>query len=776
MKIKTDRTWKFFPDKGNAKFAEPEFDDSLWRVLDLPHDWAVEGTFSPEHYIPAVLEEKHLEFRADSFLPRGCGWYRKTIPIPKHYPEQQVFLEFEGVFGESTVYADGLKIGENLSGYAGAVFDLTEAAAGKDSITIAVEVSAERMQGWWYEGAGIYRHVHLIIKPACSFEPWGIAVSTPEITNTQAVVKISAELRNSGIQPGTGICIFRITDPEEKSVGETAVPINVPASGTEILNTFLNIPNPVLWDVKTPRLYTMTAELCTSSGTEIQKIPFGIRSFEFTADNGFYLNGKKLQLRGGNIHHDFGGLGTALPDRAHWKNVEVLKEMGANMIRSSHNPAAPALMEACDRLGMLLWAETRNLHTDNGAEKDLISLIRRDRNHPSIILWGLANTAGAVDGKETLTIHLQKLHDLAHKLDSSRLTAVALEGNADANANRFASVTDVVGYNGGGMAITDRDHRLFPDRKILISEYGSSRGARGVYEIPPSETKSEYETLGDGRRFLRNGKYNTEYDLAQGHEQEWEYANLRPYLAGGLMWSAIEYRGETCGWPVVTSQFGVLDLCRFPKDCYYFYKKMWTDEPVLHVFPHWTWHGKEGENIRLFVYSNCDIVELELNGKPVPGFPPHLQTGCSRPRIWWDLTYEPGTVTVIGKNKGKEVCRKILRTAGKPAQLRLMPDRTTLCADGEDISFVRIDVLDEAGTEVPDAAIPLKINVEGAGRLRGVCSGDPKSHESEQASCVTTFNGSALVIVQTLPDTAGEIRLHVESEVTSCVETILSAE
>lgn len=236
------------------------------------------------------------------------------------------------------------------------------------------------------------------------------------------------------------------------------------------------------------------------------------------------------------------------------------------------------------------------------------------------------------------------------------------------------------------------------------------------------------------------------------------------------MWSAIEYRGETCGWPVVTSQFGVLDLCRFPKDAYYYYKKLWTDEPVLHVFPHWTWHGKEGENIRLFVYSNCDIVEMELNGEKIPGFPPHLQTGCSRPRIWWDVPYQPGTLVVTGKNGGVEVCRQILRTAGAPAQIRLTPDRTVLAADGEDLSFVRIDVLDEAGTVVPDAAIRLDFTVEGSGRLRGVCSGDPKSHESEQASFVTTFSGSALAILQSLPDSPGEIRLKV------CGESVKTAE
>ena len=777
MKEKINRNWKFYPGSGESAFSAAEFDDSSWRVLDLPHDWCVEGDFSPEHYQPRVFEENHLEFHSDSYLPRGCGWYRKTLEIPQIFSDQQIFLEFEGVFGESTVYADGIKIGENRSGYAGAVFDLTAAAAGKNSIEIAVKVSAERMQGWWYEGAGIYRHVHLIVKPAYAFEPWGVAVATPEITKSSAVVKITAELQSKKtFSAADGICAFRILDPDEKCVAETTVKIDSASLENGKIETALTVNDPVLWDVTSPNLYTLTAELSTSAGKDSAEIPFGIRYFEFTADDGFYLNGRKLQLRGGNIHHDFGGLGTALPDRAHWKNVEVLKEMGANMIRSAHNPAAPALMEVCDRLGMLLWAETRNLHTDDGAEADLTALIRRDRNHPSIILWGLANTAGARNGNDSLTVHLQKLHDLAHQLDPERLTAVALEGNADADANGFACVTDVVGYNGGGMAITDRDHRLFPDRKIMVSEFASGRGTRGIYENEPVEKDQEMEVLGDGRTFARNGKYSTEYNLVNTHEREWEYTDLRPYLAGGLMWSAIEYRGETCGWPVVTSQFGVLDICRFPKDCFYYYKKMWSAEPVLHVFPHWTHPGKEGENITLYAFTNCDFVELELNGKKIPGIPEFLQRGCSRPRIWWDVPYEPGTLIVIGKNNGQEVCRQVLRTAGAPSQLRLTPDRTALSADGEDISFIRIDVLDENGTVVPDAAIRLNFSVEGAGKLRGVCSGDPKSHESEQASFVRTFSGSALAIIQTLSGIEGEIRLTVQSDSASTAECILKSE
>lgn len=743
MKIKIDRSWEF-------RRADIEDD---WRLLDLPHDWAIEADFEESGYQDWVDPERRLVFRHDSYLPRGTGEYRKTLDIPQIYQNQKVFLETEGIFGESVLFVDGEKAGGNDSGYTGKVYDITRFAAGKNAVEIAMNVSAERMQGWWYEGAGIYRHIHLIIKPECYIEPWGIGITTPEIRGDQAKIVCAVDTAGSA---GVGNMKISISDPAGKVAAEQIIPLQNGTNKVEFL-----LEKIMRWDVDTPHLYTAQVTLTTPSGSETECISFGIREFYFTPDEGFFLNGRHLQLRGGNIHHDFGGLGTALPDRAHEKNVEVLKNMGCNIIRSAHNPAAPALMEACDRLGMLLWAETRNLLTDFGAKEDLTSLIRRDRNHPSIILWGLANTAGSSDGDRTMTNHLQQLHDLAKSLDPFRPTAVGLEANADANLNGFAMVTDVVGYNGGGIGIDDRDHREYPRRCMVISEFSSGRGARGIYQA--EEKGDAMETLGDGRVFPCDGCRVTEQELIHSHIREWSHIEPRKHLAGGLMWSAIEYRGETCRWPVVTSQFGVLDLCRFPKDAYFYYKKMWSDSPVLHLFPPWNHAVPEGKKVEVCCFSNCESVELFINGKAVPGLQNYLQRGSSFPYLNWQVPFEKGEVVAIGKNGGVEVCRQVLRTPEKAEHLKLDADRNVLKADGEDLSFIRIDLLDKNGTFVPDGREKLRVEVTGCGKLKGLCSGDPASHEKESSREMFTFSGSLLAIIQSC-DEAGTIRVSVTGE------------
>ena len=751
MKIKIDRQWEF-RRTGN--------DNSQWRLLDLPHDWAIEEDFDKSNCSARVIEEGHLEYRHDSYLPRGTGSYRKKLEIPVCYDHQQIFLEFEGVFGESILYADGKKVGENHSGYTGKIYDITALAAGKTSVEISMDVSAEKMQGWWYEGAGIYRHVHLIVKPACYILPWGIAVNTPEISGDHAKVALDIDIANA-LHETAGNISVKLFAPDGKIAAEKSITRQLSGNGSSSVSLEFMLDKIIRWDVESPQLYSAEVTLTTPGGSETEKVSFGIRELKFTPDQGFFLNGRHLQLRGGNIHHDFGGLGTALPDRAHEKNVEILKEMGCNIIRSSHNPAAPALMDACDRLGMLFWAETRNLHTDRGGVEDLTALIRRDRNHPSIILWGLANIAGAKNGNRSLTDKLQILHDTAKKLDPLRPTAVGLEGNADANANCFAMVTDVVGYNGGGIGIDDRDHEKFPDRCMIISEFASGRGARGIYKA--EKISDAVETLGDGRVFPCDGCRATEQDLIHAHIKEWTHIIPRKHLAGGLMWSAIEYRGETCSWPIVTSQFGALDICRFPKDVFYYYQKLWTNQPVVHIFPPWNHDVPEGQMVEICCFSNCDYVEISLNGKIIPGFPQYLQQGSSFPYLNWRIPFEKGEIIAIGKKDGVEVCRQILRTPGKPAQLKISADREILKADGEDLSFLRIDLLDANGTFVPDGREKLHVSVSGAGKLRGICSGDPASHEKESASEMYTFSGSLLAIIQS-SDTPGEISVEVTGE------------
>ena len=761
MKILIDKKWRFYNLALSNDMLTKEFDDNYWRELDLPHDWAIENSFEQKNYRPTVLHEKHLEARDDSFLPRGEGIYRKKLHLPKDAKNNKVFLEFDGVFGESFLYIDGFKVGENLSGYAGKLYDITNFVENKEVIDIALRVNANRMQGWWYEGAGIYRHVHLIILPKCYIEEWGVAISSSNISNDSATISIVTEITNCLDRTIATSLDINIIDSNQKTVASLHNDFDVSPNILETKNFVMEVENPRLWDIDNPELYKAIFTLETNAGKQIKEVTFGIRSFYFTPDKGFFLNGRKLQLRGGNLHHDFGGLGVALPDRAHEKNVEVVKDLGANILRSSHNPAAIALMDACDKYGILLWAETRNLYPEFGACEDLTSLIKRDRNHPSIICWSLANTAGARNGDTSLTKKLETLHNLAKKLDPTRPTAVGLEGNADFNANKFACVTDVVGYNGGGMEKDVIDHQNYPQRCIAISEYSSGRGARGVYE-KSYLGEGFSEVLGDGRVVTRDGKTSTEQELLISHVKEWTHVEENDFLAGGLMWSIIEYRGETSGFPIVTSQFGIFDICRFPKDTYYYYKMKWKNEPLVHLFPPWNHKVKRGTPVEVYCLSNCDKIELYLNNVKIKE--EEIKKSCisTEPFVKWNIPYEPGLLSAVALKDGKVVAKEDLYTPGEVQKIKLTADRTILKANGEDISFIRLDVLDKENHFVANASCHLTINVTGNGHLLGVCSGNPASHESEKSNSVTTFSGSALAIIQT-NNQAGKITLEVTS-------------
>ena len=777
MHIKIDTDWLFH--KGEAIDAEkPDCDDSSWQTVRIPHDWSIDGPFSKDNYIPEQKVANHLEGRADSYLPKGTGWYRKKLDIDKNSENSTTYIEFEGVFRNSTLWVNGKKVGIHPWGYTGFFYDITNflSPAGKPDI-LAMYVDARKTEGWWYEGSGIYRHVWVIMKDRIHIPPWGVFVSTPDVSGNTAKVRISTAVTNHSSRKEPCRVVTEITAPDSKtSASITTDVIAEQGKTTEVLQECM-LDKPVLWSVRTPNLYTVRTSILIGD-KEVDRIetPLGIRWFEFTADRGFFLNGEHLQLRGGCIHHDFGGLGCALPDRANEKTVEMLKAMGCNMVRSAHNAAAPSLMDACDRLGLLFWAENRYyLEPVDKCSQPLRELVRRDRNHPCIVIWSLANTAGSPDGE--LTGYLKGLNAVVKEEDASRPTGVALEGNDGANANGFSLVTDVVGYNGGGMGIDDRDHKLFPKRKMLITEYSSACGTRGVYENRPVEAtgtamKKIIEEFGDGRVMQRAGKYQTIFRLCEGHEKEWNHIALRPWLAGGIMWSAIEYFGETSGWPFVTSQFGVMDVCRFPKDTFYYYKKLWTSEPVLHIFPHWTWPGREGQPIDIWCYTNCDDVKLYLNGQFQKGIPDFLQQGSSFPHLYWTVPYEPGELVAEGKINGKIVCRQKLRTAKKPAKLTVGADRPEIRADNEDLSFMTVRIEDEAGTPVPFADNLIQVRLTGEGRLLGMCSGDPCSHQLPKSGEMYAFNGLCLAIVQST-ETPGVIQVKFSSpELTSTTAEI----
>ncbi len=742
-KVKLDSQWSF--QQGDPAGAEQaDFNDRSWQAVELPHDWAVDQPISEGHP------------RYNGFYPRGIGWYRRRLELDSSFAARQVYLEFEGVYRNSTLWVNGQKLGSHLSGYTGVVYDLTpHLHFGSQPNLLAVRVDGRDGEGWWYEGDGIYRHVWLIATDKIHIANWGTFITTPRVSATAAVARARITVQND--TAAAQIC--RVRTEVLDGLGQTAARMesegSVGANSSQDITREGTIANPHLWSPDAPHLYRAKTEVFVAGKlVDVSETPFGVRWFEFTADRGFFLNGRPLQLRGMCVHHDFGGLGVALPDRANEKTVEIMKQMGCNFLRSAHNDPAPSLLEACDRLGLLVWAETRYLGPSNTAGPPLRDLIRRERNHPSIICWSLANTAGSKDGRETR--YLKDLNQLAHEEDPSRPTAFACEGNADANANGFALVTDIMGYNGGGMGIDNRDHKVYPQRKMLVSEFSSGRGARGVYE-EKTLARVTTERLGDGRTVTNAGQYFSTYNLCRSHEAEWSHIAQRPWLAGGAMWAGIDYGGETCGWPMVTSQFGVLDRARFPNDAFYYYLQEWTTNRMVHLFPHWTWPGKEGQHIEVWCYSNCDAVELLLNGKSLGAKPCRPLT-----HLEWKVAYQPGTLSARALKEGKVVCTDEVKTAGAPARIQIVADRNALASNGCDLSFITARILDAQGNIDPVADNELAFHIEGPGRLLGLCSGDPASHENPKAGRMKAFNGLLLAIIQS-ENRPGNITVRVSS-------------
>jgi beta-galactosidase len=735
MKINMDFDWKFHKgiadqykfelDMEQAIFTS--YDDEKWDNINIPHDWNTLDEFDGTLTI------------TNGYLPRSIGWYRKHFKLDPDYRSKKVFMEFEGIFRNSKVWINGSFIGQHESGYTSFIYDITDYVRfGNEENLLAVKVDAREGEGWWYEGCGIYRHVWLIVADRLHVSNWGTFVYTQEVSESSATIEVKTRVKNELTKESECNLTTSIVDDCGETVREKeSIQTIIAGAEYEFTQTF-QIENPHLWSPEDPYLYKAHTIIKDGHKAVDEYITaFGIRWYHFDTNKGFFLNGKKAKLRGMNIHHDYAGVGVALPDRLVAKNIEIIKDMGCNFLRSSHNAATPLLLEMCDRIGLLVWEETRYLDDSKTAINALKSLIRRDRNHPSIVCWGLANTAGDVSGKRTGI--LETLNAIAHQEDPTRLTAIALEGNCDYNINGFANVTDIVGYNGGGMGKDDEDRRHYPKRKVMISEYSSGLGTRGAYKT--------------------EGNYYSEYELCLSHEKEWRHVNERDHLAGGSMWSGIEYRGECHpAWPSVTSQFGVLDLCRFRKDAYYFYLSQWTEKAMIHLFPHWTWPGRDGEMVDVWCYSNCETVELFINQKSygikqiVPGT--HLA---------WNIPYEPGVLKGVGKKNGKMVCEKEIYTADKPAKILLSPDRDLIGADGKDVACITVSVVDSSNHFVPAADNLIFFKIKGEGKMIGVGNGNPISHESQKARCIETFNGLCLVIVQS-NTAAGDITITASSD------------
>jgi len=687
--------------------ASANFDDRAWRTLDLPHDWAVEMPFASDGSHSHGYRKVGRKFPETS-----VGWYRKSFSIPESDLGRRISVEFDGVFRDSVVWVNGHYLGHEPSGYSSFCYDITDYLNYGGKNVIAVRVNATMEEGWFYEGAGIYRHVWLTKTAPLHVARYGTFV-TSSVKGNAANVTARATVVNEGTDKATFDIIQTIIDAGGKSVATKRMKkLSLKSGDTDEFSCVIKIKKPKLWSLESPYLYKLITEV-HSAGTVVDSYEtiFGIRTVRFDPDKGFFLNGKHIKLKGTNNHQDHAGVGAAVPDALQEFRIKRLKAMGSNAYRCSHNPPTPELLDACDRMGMLVIDENRLMGTTPELLDQLKRLILRDRNHPSVIIWSLGNEEWAMEGNVTGERIAATMQTFAKSIDPTRRIMVAISGGW---GQGISKVVDVMGYNYISHGSTDEHHAKFPNQPGMGTEETITRGTRGIY----FDDKANAHLAP-----LREGP--TGGNIMTG----WQHYANRSYLAGLFYWTGFDYRGEAnpYGWPQVSSQSGILDLCGFPKDCFYYLKSWWTDENVLHVFPHWNWKGKENQEFDVWVYSNCDEVELFLNGKSMG-----RKRMAKNSHLQWPVEYRLGTLLARGYKNGRPVVTKSIVTTGEPAAIQMTAHRTAIKADGEDVSVVTVQVNDSKGRCVPTANNEIIFSIKGPGKIIGVGNGNPSSHEPEQ--------------------------------------------
>jgi beta-galactosidase len=779
-----DFSWKFF--KGDVTGAQvPEFNDTAWRDLDLPHDWSIEGPFG----------EKEPTSGPGAYLPTGVGWYRKRFRLPESRHDKSILLEFDGIYQNSDVWINGTHLGLRPYGYIPFAYELTPYLDKKGENVIAVRVDNSLQTNCrWYSGSGIYRHAWLVSTGLLRVAHWGTYVSFPRISETSATIQIKTTVSSS--LNAAARCSLTTTIFDKNNVAVTAVEtsreVGANSSYEFVQDAVVNQPN--RWSPSDPYLYTVRSTVRLSDAiVDEYDTPIGIREAIFDTNRGFLLNGEHIKLNGVCIHHDAGSVGAAVPERVWERRLQILQEMGCNAIRTSHNPYSAEFMDLCDRMGFLVMAEAfdewkvpkgqikngYSLYFDEWSERDLKNFIHRDRNHPSIVLWSAGNEIGDQsdpNGAETL----RKLLEVFHTEDPTRLVTagcdrIASEPSSNTARPEFLALLDVVGYN-----YVDRwrdrankyysiDREAFPQRRFIGTESSGMGSIRGDYRgLFPDATAAP-----NRRRFMFEG------NLDINVESLWKFVRTYDYVAGDFMWTGIDYLGEAF-WPMKSSFAGVIDTCGFKKDGFYFYQSQWTEKPMLHLSPHWNWKGKEGQLIPVTCYTNCDTVELFLNGRSlgVKGyeFPRAGMEGTwgnlpARARalkttsdlhLTWDVPFEPGTLKVVATKDGKVASTAEVVTTGEPAIVFVSVDRTTIRADRRDVAHATVEIRDDEGRMVRTANSQITFEIVGEGRLIGVDNGDPFSHEDYKGNNRNIFNGLCLAIIQSTAR-AGNIEVTASS-------------
>jgi beta-galactosidase len=765
-----DRNWKFFlgDDAGASRI---NFNDQNWRTLDLPHDWSIEGQFTKDAPTGG----------GGGYLPTGIGWYRKVFSLPSSVRGKQVSIQFDGVYRNSEVWINGHYLGKRPNGYVSFVYDLTPyLIKGKNTLAVRVDNSLQP-NSRWYSGSGIYRHVWLNVTNPLHIAHWGTYITTPTVDSSAATVSIKTKIENKGQTGATAILISTVIDENGREVATANVQVSLTGNSVNQFEQTIPVNLPSLWSVDHPHLYTLHSVVKAGKRTiDDLNSTFGIRKLEYSNITGFSLNGKRIKMNGVCIHHDGGCVGAAVPLKIWEDRLRILKEMGCNAIRTSHNPVAPELLDLCDKMGFLVMDEAfdvwesgkvkfdYHIYFDEWWQRDLTDQVHRDQNHPSVVIWSAGNEIPDQTKDRGVEL-LKNILTVFHQEDPTRPVTTANDDiAADSNATKleFMNAEDVVGYN-----YVDRwherrelfygiDHYDHPNWKMIGTEDDAVRNA-AVYSLGADAGKVRANYLSGMIRA----------------EQLWKFVAVHDYVIGDFIWTGIDYLGEA-RWPGKGSMSGEIDMTNRPKDGYYFYQSQWASKPVLHLLPHWNWPGREGQIIPVLAFTNCDTVELFVNGKSygvkVQEFPrqgnafawnkyarPYVNITTADLHLSWDVAYEPGIIKAVGRKNGKEVIIDEIHTSGKPAALRLFTDGLPVKADGKDVSLIHIDVLDEQGNVVPYADNLIHFTVSGNGKLLGVDNGNQLDEASFKLDTRKAFNGHAYAVVEA-DRKPGEITLTVE--------------
>lgn len=756
--------WKFSLNNDSTAIKE-KYDDSKWRMLNLPHDWSIESDFKKD--APATTQ--------GGALPGGIGWYRKTFTLPSSAKNKNVSIEFDGVYQNSEVWINGHYLGKRPNGYISFHYDLTPylKPIGEKNVIVVKVDNSQQPNSRWYTGSGIYRNVKLFVTNIICIDKMGLFITTPEIGSQKATVRVSTNILNHTNGKEVINLYSDFFDAAGKLVGtsKSLMQRAIPADGYAYADE-VNIKNPVLWSVDKPYLYKTVTKI-VSNGKIIDEVTtaFGIRSFHFDSRKGFYLNNQLLKLKGVCMHHDLGALGAAFNIAAAKRQLKILKEMGCNAIRFSHNPPASEFLDLCDQMGFLvmdeafdMWQKRKNrfdyhLYFKEWHKKDLEDMVKRDRNHPSVFMWSIGNEIREQFDSMGTTI-TKELVDIVKQLDPTRPVISALtETFSEKNFITKANALDVLGFNYKDYDYAELPKR-FPNQKFIATETASALETRGVYQFPSDSIRiwppnfKVQDSFSSGNKDYTSAAYDNTYAYwGNTHEKSWLAVKKNDHIAGAFVWSGFDYLGEPMPYPKFparSSYFGIIDLAGFPKDIYYMYQSEWSAKPVLHIFPHWNLPagrqiGSKDDTVDVWAYyNNADEVELFLNGKSL-GIRKKQKDEL---HVMWRVPFTPGTLKAVSRKRGKIILTKEIKTAGKAARIELIADKNLLKADGKDLSFITVRILDKKGNPVPEANNLLKFSISGPGIIAGTDNGYQADTVSLKSNIRNCWKGMALAIIQ----------------------------